>query len=306
MMGSRKPMMDFGEEGEDFIDSILSREETEDIITMLIDAEESQDCLHLPRFHTSSQIGGGDLGREPNMRSFSMPLSPIQPGQWGLNEDEQDLSRKIGDFETSPIVTTGPDKVIRDKNWINLNSTCTNEEKKFELISRQDAKPDPGTVRDSINSPAMGRGECHDPDLSPGAGGDTVTKHVAMGNNVATGNVVTGDGEDVTKSEQDQRKSEGAGGQDDEEKVDEPRVPRGNSDEDTKREDGDEVKDEADGSGASEGKSDDGTERGDNSRLKEILSKMDLVEEILSMMGDKSNRLSTTVRNFSGILPAGD
>ena len=282
MMGSRKPMMDFGEEGEDFIDSILSREETEDIITMLIDAEESQDCLHLPRFHTSSQIGGGDPGREPNMRSFSMPLSPIQPGQWGLNEDEQDLSRKIGDFETSPIVTTGPDKVIRDKNWINLNSTCTNEEKKFELISRQDAKPDPGTVRDSINSPAMGRGECHDPDLSPGAGGDTVTKHVAMGNNVATG------------------------GQDDEEKVDEPRVPRGNSDEDTKREDGDEVKDEADGSGASEGKSDDGTERGDNSRLKEILSKMDLVEEILSMMGDKSNRLSTTVRNFSGILPAGD
>ena len=43
---------------------------------------------------------------------------------------------------------------------------------------------------------------------------------------------------------------------------------------------------------------DPGNMKGDSSRLKEILSKMDLMEEILSMMEEKSTKLSTMVKDL--------
>ena len=281
MLGSRKPSLDFSKEGEDFIDNILSREETEDIITMLINADESQDYLSLPSFHTSSQIGGGNPRLQPTTRSFATLPSPIRQDCRESAEGEINVNRgyeETQEHETNDKATPNHGKVVERKNRLNVDTTTMKDDEKFGLSARPDPESDPGTEPDTKNrSDATAEGG-HDLVDDWRVEGTTVAKHVAMGNNVTTDDVLTEVGGNVG--------SEGA----------EPDDGDGEQEGDPAKGDGDggQNGDPAEGESGSVGD--------DSSRLKEIFSKMDIVEEILSMMGERSTKLSATVKDLETLL----
>ena len=270
--------LSFGDDGMAFIDSILSREETEDVISMMIDADESKDCLRLPSFCTSSQMGGGNQLRRPSTPSFSPLLSPVR-----VTDGLAIIEGIIPGFSTGNGDQMGMDieNDVRAKNHRNVNTSSAST----EIISEQsdwneDDRSDPGTAPAAVNSTAAvglgGRDPGSAPNKEVGMAGGTVTKHVAMGKDVATAGLV--DTHTDVAGEQNEGLSDELSG-------DLYTPARGDK-------------------GADGGDTGDDTKVSDegSSRLDTILSKMDLVEEILAMMGEKSTKLDGTVKNLEASL----
>ena len=311
---SRKSPMDFGDEGMDFIDSILSREEADDVITMMIDAKESQGCLQLPSFCTSSQVGGGESQRHPLATSLSPPLSPIlAAGDTSGSGRNNTMTRLRMDNELNTEITEG----VQVRNRKNVNSSSIGLGKYDEIGELETQATHtlcPGTLAGPINRSDGVVTGCHDPVNAQGsgskavakfvAGGESVATHVAMGNNVTTSSVMIADGTDGTEIEGDGKdcdiaradgsestESDGEG-----EDTDEP-VGDGIA----QNEVGSEDRDGSDGSEKQPDSETDITNK-NSSRLDVISDKMDLVEEILAMMGEKSTNLGSTVKSLEASL----
>ena len=140
--------IEFGDEGQSFIDSILSREETEDVLSMMLGADESLDGLQLPSFCTSSQMGG----KNPLRRPTTPPLSPLFSCPLSKEVEGKDF---IGGTRPVTGTTKEVDLFHSDEvmNQRNINSSLTetrpgSSEEDTLII----ATPNPGTTADSINS----------------------------------------------------------------------------------------------------------------------------------------------------------
>ena len=145
---------------------------------MLFDAEETQDCLHLPSFHTSSQIGGRNPQREPTTRSFSPFPSPIRPDNWDLGEIVHSNPNKSENPRNAGEATPDHGKVVERNNRLNVDSRIVKDGEKSDSIARSDLTRDPGTASDTINSLVVDEVKGDDPDKGPR--GTMVAKHVFL------------------------------------------------------------------------------------------------------------------------------
>ena len=284
--------IEFGDAGQTFIDSILSREETEDVLSMLLGADESLDGLQLPSFCTSSQMAG----KNPLRRPTTPPLSPL----FSCTPNEEADGKNLVD---GPELITGNSKEAdlfysdQVMNQMDINSSFADARSgtdgKGPLFS---ATLDPGTIEDSINSTKPAGGAVPDgprvsgPDPVFATVNKAVAEHVAMGNNVTTGDggqVAAGNvvGTSVTQGSDVLGQS-----------IMRPSGTRENS--------GDDGLEPDDGDNRSSVSDSPSIEFGEGrlSRIDTMFEKMSMVEDILSMISERSTNLGGTVRELTASL----
>ena len=277
MAERRKLPMEFGDDGLKFIDDILSREETEDVLSMMTQADESVDSLRLPSFYTSSQTGG----RNPSRRPMTPPLSPLLPptpeGVFAENE--------VCNNATMPVINN---KVNTDLNLDERANNLLNID--TELIGKiangvgdnvpGDMTLEPGTKVESKNNMSASRVDAtgHDPEKLE-TERNIVAGEVAMGNNVTT---VTTGSVMLSDDEEDDRSTKSTGGSV-----------------------ADDVHVAGDGDGTDTGiKPDPWADSPKetyyhSSRIDELFEKMGVVEDILSMMNERSTKLGGMVKDLT-------
>ena len=289
-----KKVLTFGDDGLDYIEGILSREETEDVISMMINADKTLDCLQLPGFFTSSQTVRGDNARWMATPSFSSLPSPIL-----LNDHRGNRSSVAnGEIVANVITKFSPNKMDLENNYRNVNSSLGNCEQKSGQDFQIGVSSDPGAQTVAKNSAETDETR-HDPDRGEGrdlvlvqvadVADDTVATYVVKENNVTTASVLVTDCDSDETEVGDLGSGEAkpvgtAGGSN-------SLNPPGEGENGAVR-------------GANDGdKSDAGLLKGgEPSQLDTIAAKMDLVEEIISMMDEKSNKMVSTVRDLEASL----
>ena len=289
MAAPRKELMEFGDEGLNFMDSILSREETEDVLSMMNRADESVDYLRLPSFCTSSQMGGNDPLRRPETPPLSplLPRPPTSPAQLSTRSlDENDENNGTDGPAINNKVGSDHNQAEQAMNIKNFNTSIAKGDSEFSGREAPNVRTsDPGTGALAKNSEARDGGDSYDPAGDFVTGDPEVAKEVAIGNNVTTGSVVMSDGE--TDGEEI---SDGV-------KLNEPSASATNDDKNNK----------SPFLNGRSGKGDDG--RGDDraaadgkyysSQLDDMIEKMVMVEDILTMISDRSTKLGGTVKDLT-------
>ena len=264
--------MDFGDDGPDYVDNILSREESADVISMMIMADESGGNLQLPSFHTSSQTGG----KSPTRRPTTPPLSPVYLPNSSTSKLIFGHDDNAEFADTNNKTKDSPTPIDNINNQKNIDTNIMDVKHQFRGNDYMDGKTqDLGTWDETKNSTAgPGSSGLTGPDLlmgdtsdvTPDDKNDLVPKHVSMGTNVTT------DVTDTTLTTDGQEKQ-----QDDES-----------------------VGDNSAGTSRRLSFGSDAQEDWDHStRLDDMAEKMTVVEEILSMMNIKSSNLGSTVKDLT-------
>ena len=265
MAGLRKGPMDFGDEGKEFIDSILSREETEDVIHMMIKADETDGRSRLPSFCTSSQMNGWRPYQRPN----TPPLSPLLSTKRTMKTEAENVHNGQNREIYTNFKADYPECIIRENNCKNVYSSstgiCSNE---GVLIDQETETQDPGTpIEPGTARPENGHGG-HDPDTLDRSG-EAVATSVAIGSDV------------TTRREADPDKLGGVGKTDVGDVAEEIEEPE---EDDIDKQKGKEVAD---------------TDKDDHeTKLDQITEKIVVVEEILTMMSERLTKLGSTVREL--------